>query len=380
MEAIRLLSSRTAFRSSSACLTSQSRVLKYGTFQRHLHGGRAQYAVPVNHPNVPGPPPQPPSVAVGQPEDTTARKQKQAELLRRGQALKVDPAKPTSALRKRFWKEVSVKEVEDGLQVLLDTRPVRTASKEILTLPHSKRGLATAIALEWDQLVSAQQALKQHYIPITSLTSRAVDIRVADSQGNTKVREEIVKMMMRYLSTDTLLCWEPGNSNNDRAGMNSGYTGQGQAPTESLRARQAAVAEPIIAHLTSHVFPGAEIEPILDEDSIMPKSQPEMTQQIIKGWLHGLPPFELAALERGVLATKSLLIAVRLLVEWSQTFKHLQDEKTSQGSKFGIAQAAEASTVEVTWQTGMWGEVEDTHDVEKEDLARQLGSVVLLVS
>lgn len=257
---------------------------------------------------------------------------------------------------------------------------MRTASKEILTLPHSKRGLATAIALEWDQLVSAQQALKQHYIPITSLTSRAVDVRVADSQGNTKVREEIVKMMMRYLSTDTLLCWEPGNSNNDRAGMNSGYTGQGQAPTESLRARQAAVAEPIIAHLKSHVFPGAEIEPILDEDSIMPKSQPEMTQQIIKGWLHGLPPFELAALERGVLATKSLLIAVRLLVEWSQSFKHLQDEKTSQGSKFGIAQAAEASTVEVTWQTGMWGEVEDTHDVEKEDLARQLGSVVLLVS
>jgi ATP synthase F1 complex assembly factor 2 len=27
----------------------------------------------------------------------------------------------------------------------------------------------------------------------------------------------------------------------------------------------------------------------------------------------------------------------------------------------------------------MWGEVEDTHDVEKEDLRRQLGGVVLLV-
>jgi ATP synthase F1 complex assembly factor 2 len=35
--------------------------------------------------------------------------------------------------------------------------------------------------------------------------------------------------------------------------------------------------------------------------------------------------------------------------------------------------------MEVAWQTRQWGEVEDTHDVEKEDMRRQLGSVVLLV-
>ena len=35
---------------------------------------------------------------------------------------------------------------------------------------------------------------------------------------------------------------------------------------------------------------------------------------------------------------------------------------------------------EVEWQTKKWGEVEDTHDVEKEDLRRQLGSAVLLVA
>ncbi len=49
-------------------------------------------------------------------------------------------------------------------------------------------------------------------------------------------------------------------------------------------------------------------------------------------------------------------------------------------SRFGIEQAAEACSLEVRWQTGMWGEVEDTHDVEKEDLRRQFGSVILLVS
>jgi ATP synthase F1 complex assembly factor 2 len=45
-----------------------------------------------------------------------------------------------------------------------------------------------------------------------------------------------------------------------------------------------------------------------------------------------------------------------------------------------VEEAARASSLEVDYQTGMWGEVEDTHDVEKEDVRRQFGSVILLVS
>jgi ATP synthase mitochondrial F1 complex assembly factor 2 len=60
---------------------------------------------------MPGPPPSAPEPSV-QPDDAVTRKKKQADLLRQAQALKPDPAKPTSALRKRFWKEVSVKETE----------------------------------------------------------------------------------------------------------------------------------------------------------------------------------------------------------------------------------------------------------------------------
>jgi len=261
---------------------------------------------------------------------------------------------------------------------MLDTRPVRTAAKRILTIPHNKRALATAIALEWDHLVSAQQALKQHYIPLTSLTSRALDLQVADAQGNTRIREEIIKMMMRYLSTDTLLCWAPEKNLHDPTG---GTGTSGTQSLESLRDRQIAIAEPIIGFLKTHIFPGVDIEPILDEDSIMPKSQPQMTLEIIRGWLHGLPAFELAALERNVLATKSLLIAVRLLVEWSEEFSTMRpDNGEGQSKRFGISQAADACSVEVTWQTDSWGEVDDTHDVDKEDLARQLGSSILLVS
>ena len=110
----------------------------------------------------------------------------------------------------------------------------------------------------------------------------------------------------------------------------------------------------------------------------MPTPQPQVTKEIIKGWISGLQAFDLAGLERAVLATKSLLVAVRLLVEWSEAFHYLRKDG-GVSLRFGIEEAAEASSIEVRWQTGMWGEVEDTHDVEKEDLKRQLGSVVLLV-
>ena len=224
-------------------------------------------------------------------------------------------------------------------------------------------------------MVSAQQALKQHYIPLTSLTSRALDIQKADSEAELKIRQDIIKMMMRYLATDTLLCWAPEKNRHDPVGMEGT---SGQDSIQSLRQKQISTAEPIIAYLKTHIFPGVDIEPILDEDSIMPKAQSQMTQEVIRGWLHGLPAFELAALERGVLASKSLLVAVRLLVEWSREFQSLQSQEGA-AERFGIVDAAKASSIEVTWQTNMWGEVEDTHDVDKEDLARQLGSVILLV-
>ena len=76
-----------------------------------------------------------------------------------------------------------------------------------------------------------------------------------------------------------------------------------------------------------------------------------------------------------MLAGKGLLGAVRLLVEWSDVVG-----VDTGGERYSVEDAARAASLEVNWQTGMWGEVEDTHDVEKEDVRRQFGSVVLLVS
>jgi ATP synthase mitochondrial F1 complex assembly factor 2 len=207
---------------------------------------------------------------------------------------------------------------------------------------------------------------------MTSLTSRALDIQDDDKAGGGEIRAGIVKTVMRYLDTDSLLCWAP-EADPDPPGYET-HVGR----TESLRTIQKRTAQPIIAYLTEKVWPGVEIVPVLDADSIVPRSQPQMTKDVIQGWVSGLPAFELAGLERGVLAGKGLLGAVRLLVEWSTELAHLRDDAAE--TKFGVEEAAKAASMEVDWQIGMWGAVEDTHDVEREDIRRQLGSVVLLVS
>ncbi|KAL2826347.1 hypothetical protein BJY01DRAFT_229800 [Aspergillus pseudoustus] len=338
---------------------------------RSFQSSSLKYA--IAHPiTAHGPPPKAPApdpeLSSQQSEQGTADSKKTTQEARA--AIK----KPT-ALKKRFWKNVDVQKKQGGdYQVLLDARPVRTPAKSALTIPSSKPYLAHAIALEWDVMNTAQQALKNHLIPLTSLTARAADIMQEDSAGETTVRDQILNTAMCYLETDTLLCWVPEQTEFPADEMNE--NGQKR---ESLREVQVRVAKDIIAFLSTKVWPGIDIVPVLDGESIFPASQSQATKDIIEQWIRGLEAHDLAALERGVLASKSLLVAVRLVTEWSENFRALQ-RPGKQRKKFGIEEAAEASSLEVRWQTDMWGEVEDTHDVDKEDLRRQLGSVIVLVS
>lgn len=101
--------------------------------------------------------------------------------------------------------------------------------------------------------------------------------------------------------------------------------------------------------------------------------------------MRSLDPWALAGLERATLAGKSLLVGARLVAEWAEGFRDSRPRwrrlhaKSAGRERFGIEDAAEACSLEVRWQTGRWGEVEDSHDVAKEDLRRQFGSVVLVV-
>ncbi|KAI2470086.1 ATP12-domain-containing protein [Annulohypoxylon bovei var. microspora] len=339
-----------------------------------------------------GPPPEPPA-----PESDSAtlrleRRKRQADLLEKAQAVRQAEAtfrSSSSSLsksasskktlrdatyRNRFWKDVHVHEVDGAWQVHLDTRPLRRPdTKAVVRLPISKPLLAHALAAEWDMLLSPQQATRQHLIPLTALVCRALDIGDEDAAATAKsggsVREGIARTLLRYLDTDSLLCWAPPPRFED-------------GPGESLRDRQKKAADEVLGFLASRVWPGVRIEPVLDGETIVPRRHPEVTRQVVQGWIMGLSHWELAGLERGVLAGKGLLAAVRLLVEWSEgrVGAGAGGAAAGEGRVFGVEEAARLASIEVDWQTGRWGEVEDTHDVEKEDLRRQLGSVVLLVS
>jgi ATP synthase mitochondrial F1 complex assembly factor 2 len=337
--------------------------------------------------------------------ERVAGHRRKAALLEAAKEIRQQQDKPTtkstSPLKRRFWQSVYVKETPEGYQIMLDKRPVRTPTKNVISIPLSKPTLAHAVAIEWDLLSSAQEALKNHKIPMTSIVSRAHDILEADTTvgPNNDVREAIQTTMLRYLDTDTLLCWAPERSSIESAYGPTTPAAEDDSPKRSLRDLQMETAKPIIAFLTGSIWPGVSIIPTLDPDSIIPIQQSEVTRSVIAGWIAGLPAYELAALERAVLATKSLLVGARLIVEWSEEFRHLQQSSesttmetistaaggsqaaiNSADQRFGVESAAQAASLEVSWQTAIYGEVEDTHDVEKEDVRRQLGSAVLMVS
>lgn len=143
---------------------------------------------------------------------------------------------------------------------------------------------------------------------------------------------------MRYLDTDSLLCWDPTASADP-----PGYEDHVSRRGKGLRDIQKETALPIIQYLTERVWPGVDIVPVLEDGSIVPKSQPAGTREVIQGWISGLTAWELAGLERGVLAGKSLLSAVRLVVEWSSEMRDLRMEMRADAEKktvFGIEEAA----------------------------------------
>ncbi|EEY15618.1 conserved hypothetical protein [Verticillium alfalfae VaMs.102] len=291
-----------------------------------------------------------------------ARRKRQAEMLEMPQEIRNAASMKgvKGGLKRRFWKEVRVEEVDGALQVMLDNRPLRhPGTTNIIRLPTSKPHLASAVAIEWDLLTSAYQATKQHLIPLTSLICRAIDIEANDNG------EEVPSASAAAAAADGEAApVEPAP-----------FSSTANPDTERP-------AADVLAYLRAHVWRGVSIAPVLEGNAIVPRPQADGVRDIVKAWVSGLSAWELAGLERAVLAGKSVVAASRLVVEWSEDEPAggLRPAREAADDKFGVEQAAVATSLEVAWQTGHWGEVEDTHDVEKEDLRRQFGSVVLLVS
>jgi chaperone required for assembly of F1-ATPase len=68
---------------------------------------------------------------------------------------------------KRFWKNVDITQVENGLMVALDNRPLKTPSGNKLQLPQNKRMLAVLVATEWE---NQDKVLKTHALPMVGVS------------------------------------------------------------------------------------------------------------------------------------------------------------------------------------------------------------------
>ncbi|KAJ7273568.1 hypothetical protein B0H12DRAFT_1199926 [Mycena haematopus] len=235
----------------------------------------------------------------------------------------------TEATMKRFWKNARVGEKEGFHTVLLDDRPLKTPSGNVLLVPPQKSLISTLVAAEWE---NQETLLKHHALPMTALVSRAIDDMVDEA-----TRTEVRHALLEYLDTDTI-CFH-------------------QDYPPQLVDLQTLHWDPLLSWARSTF----EVE-LYTFDSLLSNSQPEETKHKMDQVLSTFDHWEMAAMERATYTTKSFIIALALIK------KHLS-----------VEQAALATQVEVASQIQRWGEVEDTHDVDFHDVRRQLGSAACLL-
>ncbi|KAJ2957375.1 hypothetical protein NQZ79_g6919 [Umbelopsis isabellina] len=235
---------------------------------------------------------------------------------------------------KRFWKKASVDKVDGKYTVTLDGRNLRTPSKNKILLPENRKQVAYLLAAEWDGQTTN---LKPHSLPLTSLISRAIDGLDPEFNEDPSVRPQVIDKLMTYLDTDTICFHE-------------------EYP-DILVQFQDEHWKPILKWIEKEYNVELKVT-----DGIFSVDQPQQTKDTLRELVESLDPLELAALERAVMSSKSFLIGLAL-VKRGITVEH----------------AAQAAHVEVNSQIDRWGEVEDSHDVEKEYIRQALGSVACMV-
>lgn len=123
--------------------------------------------------------------------------------------------------------------------------------------------------------------------------------------------------------------------------------------------------------LTSTIWSGVDVKMVDGDLGFFGGGQSPEVKERLRQWALGLDNWQLIGFERVVLAAKSFVIGARMVQEWGLPGGE---------RRWGVEEAAQAAEIEVRYQTRQWGEVEDSHDVEKEDIRRQVGAGWLLIA
>lgn len=203
---------------------------------------------------------------------------------------------------KRFYKEVTVGEADNGWRVLLDGRPIRTAGGRPQVAP--TRELAEALAAEW----SAQgEEIDPASFHLRDLADFAIDAVATDRAG-------VIRDLLPYAETDTL-CYRAD-------------------PEDALYRRQLEIWEPLLEQAEARW--GLRFTRV---SGIVHKPQPDETPARLGQILAAESDFSLAALR--MLAS----LAASLIVGLSAIQPDVDAEALWN-----------AANLEEDWQIELWGE------------------------
>ncbi|ODQ82559.1 hypothetical protein BABINDRAFT_159123 [Babjeviella inositovora NRRL Y-12698] len=273
---------------------------------------------------------------------------------------------------KVFWKNAAVHHLpnNEGYEVRLDGKSIKSPMGFDMKIPANKPILAKLIAHEWQNLLTSP---KTHSLPLTSVTSRAVDLTAAVASGDLEIMAKIGKIddikedLLRYLDTDTLLVFSPAEE----------YEGR-------LRKAQEEIYRPIIKNMEEFFAHVAGVEKVeltyIDSDlhGLRGNFQPEATKAAVRVWMDKIGIWELVALEKATLSAKSFISGVAIVRANAGARSAGVTGVDPIEKQLTLEQVAEAATLETIYQTERWGEVEDTHDVDKVDIRRNLGTASLV--
>ncbi|UWQ33215.1 ATPase [Leisingera sp. M527] len=207
--------------------------------------------------------------------------------------------------QKRFWKDVSVVQTENGFAVELDGRRVKTPAKAPLAVP--TRAMGDAIAAEWD---AQTESVDPGTMPCTRSANAAID-------KVTHQHSEVAAMLAEYGDSD-LLCY------------------RADAPVE-LTLRQAQEWDPALDWAAGAL--GVQLQP---RTGILHQPQETAALAALAEKVHAMTPFQLAAFHDLVGISGSLILGFAAAQGWRSADEIWQ-----------------LSRLDERWQAEQWGVDED---------------------
>ncbi len=212
---------------------------------------------------------------------------------------------------KRFWKDAAVEAAENGYEVRLDARPVKTPAKTALVVP--TRTMAEAIAAEWQ---AVDEVINPEVMPVTRAANAAID-KVAVQHA------EVAQMLVDYGDAD-LLCYRADHP-------------------EELVAQQAERWDPVLEWAETSL--GVRLAPRI---GIIHKPQDPRDLSRLATRVQGFTAFELAGFHDLVSLSGSLILGF-----------------AAAEGPYEVDDLWARSRVDELWQEAQWGRDDEAHELSE---------------